>query len=249
MDLKKPCTISEQIEKLKSHGISITDEKAAELFLSQVNYYRLTGYLLQYRIDPNNSDYVVPVCFNEMVKLYMFDSEMRNLYRKYLEIIELFYRTKIAYTFSLLKCTEAPYDQHYSEECFHNKETFRNIKKGFENEEEGYYKDSLIVKHHKKKYFNKMPLWVLVELLSFSKLSMLFSCMYFSDQDKIVESVGTGRKVLENHLHCLTILRNKCSHGARLYNSSFSLPAVMPKNFFVTTQPFPIRHCLHIPLY
>lgn len=231
MNLKKPCTISEQIQKLKDHGVVIKDEDAAYSFLSQVNYYRLTGYLLQYRINPENSDYAVPVDFCELVELYKFDSELRNLYRKYLEIIELFYRTKISYTFSLLKCKNEPYDQHYSEDSFYNKEAFKNIKNGFENEEEGYYCDSLIVKHHKNKYGNQMPLWVLVELLSFSKLSKLYRCMYDSDQDKISASVGTGRKTLGNHLHCLTILRNKCAHCARLYNSSFSLPAQMPKKF------------------
>ena len=179
MNLKKPCTISEQIQKLKEHGVVIKDEDAAYSFLSQVNYYRLTGYLLQYRINPENSDYAVPVDFCELVELYKFDSELRNLYRKYLEIIELFYRTKISYTFSLLKCTNEPYDQHYSEDSFYNKEAFKNIKNGFENEEEGYYCDSLIVKHHKNKYGNKMPLWVLVELLSFSKLSKLLPDISF----------------------------------------------------------------------
>ena len=37
-------------------------------------------------------------------------------------------------------------------------------------ENPNYYKDSLIVKHHKLKYSSKMPLWVIVE---FSKKSLI----------------------------------------------------------------------------
>ena len=40
--------------------------------------------------------------------------------------------------------------------------------------EKNYYKDSLIVKHHKIKYSSKMPLWVIVELMSFSNMSKLY---------------------------------------------------------------------------
>lgn len=231
MELKKPCNINEQIDTLINHGIIINDKLNAYSFLQNVNYYRFTGCLLQFRVNQNDSNYTKKLNFEDAVKIYDFDTELRNVYKKYIEEVEMYFRTKISYTFSLIKCTESPHDQHYDENNFYDKVTFNEIKKGFENEEEGYYKDSLIVKHHRNKYDDKMPLWVLVELMSFSKLSKLYSCMYYSEKDAIAQSVGTGRSVLENHLHCLTIFRNKCAHGARLYNTSFSKPAIMPQNF------------------
>ena len=30
---------------------------------------------------------------------------------------------------------------------------------------------------------------------------------------------------MENHFHCLSILRNKCAHAARMYNTDFNPPA------------------------
>ena len=36
---------------------------------------------------------------------------------------------------------------------------------------------------------------------------------------------------LENHLHCLSVLRNKCAHAARMYNTDFNPPAKFTKSF------------------
>lgn len=59
-----------------------------------------------------------------------------------------------------------------------------------------------------------MPLWVIVELMSFSNLSQLYSSMYFSVKDTIASAVGVGRDTLENHLHCLSVGWNKITEVA-----------------------------------
>lgn len=58
MELKKPTTLSEQIEKLKVHGIVISNEDKAKEILKTVNYYRFTGYALQFRNHSTGSDYI-----------------------------------------------------------------------------------------------------------------------------------------------------------------------------------------------
>ena len=49
MNLKKPLDFSEQISKLKEHNVEIKDEEAALKVLSKINYYRFSGYALQFR--------------------------------------------------------------------------------------------------------------------------------------------------------------------------------------------------------
>jgi len=66
-----------------------------------------------------------------------------------------------------------------------------------------------------------MPLWVMVELLSFTKLSTLYYAMYETEQVTIARMCGKTREVMSNHLHVLTVLRNRCCHGGRLYNTAF----------------------------
>ncbi|MDD3415054.1 MAG: Abi family protein [Lachnospiraceae bacterium] len=234
MELKKPLTFDEQVNRLETHGIIISDKEKVKEILERVNYYRFTGYALQFRKDPAGSDYIEGTTFETVYHLYKVDEIFRDTFRRYIEKAEVYYRTQIAYGFSVAKCTESPFEQHYDENNFFNKRGYREVMENF-GREKNYYKDSLIVKHHKTKYSSKMPLWVIVELMSFSNLSKLYSSMYFSEKEVIARTVGVGKDTLENHLHCLSVLRNKCAHGARMYNTDFNPPAKF-------TTPFLKKH-------
>ena len=76
-----------------------------------------------------------------------------------------------------------------------------------------------------------MPLWVMVELMSFSDISKLYCAMYYSEKKTISDAVGVSMQTLENHLHCLSVLRNKCAHAVRLYNTEFNPPAHFTTTF------------------
>lgn len=230
MDLKAPLTFQEQLKKLEEHGMKIENPEYAVEILSQINYYRFTGYTLQFRQNSDNSNFSNEIYFSHIYNIYKFDECLRDIFRKYIEKTEVYYRTQIAYHFSVAKCTIPPYDQHYDENNFYNKTGYKEVMDSFKKEK-NYYKDSLIVKHHKLKYNSKMPLWVIVELMSFSNISKLYNSMYITEKDAISTSVGTGRNTLENHLHCLAVLRNKCSHAARLYNTEMNPPAKFSTKF------------------
>ncbi len=230
MDLKKPLTFSEQIDRLKQHGVSFNDENIAAEILSTINYYRFSGYLLQYRKSITDSDLKVKVSFLSIYDIYKFDEELRALLRIFIEKVEIYFRTQISYYFSSVKCILPPHDQHYDRNNYFDKVGFDEVINSFKQQKK-FYKDSPILKHHQIVYQNKMPLWVIVEFLSFSNLSKLYNSMYYSEKDIIATSSGTGHKTLENHLHCLTVLRNKCAHSARLFNSNFNPPAIFSKKF------------------
>lgn len=230
MDLKIPMTIEEQIEKLKTHGLIIDDIEKAKRLLSEINYYRFTGYALQYRSQPEKSEYIKGVTFETIYRIYQFDESLRDIFRKYIERAEIYYRTLISYNFSIVKCATPPHDQHYDENNFYNKQGYNEVMDSFKKEK-NYYKDSLIVKHHKIKYNSKMPLWVIVELMSFSNTSKLYSSMYTTEKELISAEEGVSAATLENHLHCLAVLRNKCAHAARLYNTEFNPPARFTKQY------------------
>lgn len=230
MELKKPLTLDEQVAKLEEHGMVFSNKDAAKKILSEINYYRFTGYALQYRKDVTKSAYVDGLEFDSIYRIYQFDEKLRNILRLYIEQTEIYYRTQISYGFSLIKCADSPHDQHYDANNFYKKQGYQEVMDSLKKEK-NYYKDSLIVKHHKAKYNNFMPLWVIVELLSFSNISKLFNSMYLSEQEEIANNIGISVDTLENHLHCLSVLRNKCAHAARLYNTEFYPPARFTKQF------------------
>lgn len=228
--LKKPLDFKSQILQLKSQGMVVQDDQRAEDILRKANYYRFTGYALQFRVSPQQSDYIPGTNFDTVYQLYLFDEALRDICRRYIEIAEVYYRTQISYGFSMVKCVAPPHDQHYYSRHFYNKDGHKEVMEKFKREK-NYYKDSLIVKHHKSKYNGKLPLWAMVELMSFSNLSKLYSSMYISEKESIASAVGTGYSTLENHLHCLSVLRNKCAHAARLYNTRFAPPVAFSKKF------------------
>ena len=70
MDLKKPLTFDEQLDKLIAHGMIVADREKAKDILKRVNYYRFTGYALQFRQEPSGSNYIEGTTFETVYHLY-----------------------------------------------------------------------------------------------------------------------------------------------------------------------------------
>lgn len=94
MDLKKPLTFDEQLDKLIAHGMVISDREKAKDILKKVNYYRFTGYALQFRKDPSGSYYIEGTTFETVYHLYRVDEILRDTFRRYIEKAEVYYRTQ-----------------------------------------------------------------------------------------------------------------------------------------------------------
>ena len=231
LELKKPASIDEQIQRLIYHKMDIADAEFAKQVLSEINYYRFTGYAIQFRDTVNKDDYIPDTKFETVWRLHCFDSELRSILKTYLDIVELYARTKIAYEFSMKKCIKPPHNQHYDPSNFHNKHSHNKIIIDGLDRAKKNSKDSLFVKHHEINYGGIMPLWVAMELLSFTNLSKLFSAMFRNDQDAIARSMGTTCITLKNHLHCLANLRNKVAHAGRLYNIAYNPPAMLGRKY------------------
>ncbi len=230
MDLKKPYTLDEQIQKLRDHGIVIDDEAFAKSVLQEISYYRISGYMLQYRVSTDSHEMIKGINFYDIYRIYCFDEELRSLLRRFIEKAEFFYKDLIGNKFAELKCQSAPYDQHYEVKNYYDKSGIANTLQNF-SKEKAYYKDSAIVKHHYNKYSDKMPVWVMMELMTCSSVSLFYHALYLSDKNVIATQVGISAATLENHLHALSVIRNKCSHGVRLYNSTINPPVRFNKSF------------------
>lgn len=186
--LKEFKTFEQQIGILEDRGIIINDKNYSLKILSRINYYRLSGYLLPFqKIDPNTNKRIEKIDkagnkyyqlidnlhFETIVKIYNFDSELREFLLSLLEEVEVFLRTQIAY-FHGKKCGPLGYLNH--EEFFYrergmesNKKLWKEIKEQIKHRNRK--SNNQIVQHHKEKYGNEMPIWVIVEFLSFGDLN------------------------------------------------------------------------------
>lgn len=230
MELKEPLDFEKQVNRLRDHKMHIDNPTYAKSVLEEINYYRFTGYALEFRKDKCDSNFIDGTYFDMIYDIYKFDEELRLLLLEYLLKIEIYYRTKISYGFSMNKCKKSPHDQHYNIDNYYNKNSIHKIWIAIKREI-GYNKDSDVVKHHNSNYDEKMPLWVLVELISFSNLSKYYNSLYTSEQKIIANSVGFNNNNLSNWLHCMSVLRNMCAHNNRLYNKTYKPATKLTRGF------------------
>lgn len=90
-------SINEQLEILRTRGLTINDDQKAKDFLLRNNYYRISGYSLTLR---KNDQFSKTATFQNIVDIYNFDHELRHIILQYLEIIEVQMKSIYAYEFT-----------------------------------------------------------------------------------------------------------------------------------------------------
>lgn len=216
-ELKPPATYKEMIEILKSRGLVIMSENRAIEILQRINYYRLTGYLLPFKVSEEN--YLNGTTFEQIVDLYDFDMRLRSLLLDIFEYVEISARSRISYHLA----------HKYGAECYKEASnfSFRKIEDynnfvAKMNEELDRSKE-LFVAHYKSKYGSRYPIWLAVEVLSFSSMSILYTNL--KPEDKRIISKQYGLKtasLLDSWLHSMCVLRNRCAHFSRIYDTKLS---------------------------
>ncbi|EGP8484921.1 Abi family protein, partial [Listeria monocytogenes] len=100
-------TVEEQIQILKSRNLNILDEKNAKRILQKISYYDIiNGYndiFLEIEADSTNGIeevYYQDINFEMIYELYSFDADLRNLVLKYIDIVETYLSSSLAYVIS-----------------------------------------------------------------------------------------------------------------------------------------------------
>jgi abortive infection bacteriophage resistance protein len=216
-ELKPPATYKEMVDILKSRGLTFENENRAIGILKRINYYRLTGYLLHYKV--NEEKYIDGTTFENVANLYDFDMRLRSLLLDIFEYVEISMRSRISYHLA----------HKYGPECYKDCFNFSFRKTTDYNNfvakmrEELVRSKELFVAHYQKKYGSRYPIWVAVEVLSFSSLSILYTNLKPEDKRIISKQYGLKTpKLLDSWLHSMCVLRNRCAHFSRIYNTKLS---------------------------
>ena len=213
-------TYAQQIQKLKDKNLVIPDEPNAAAILHRYGYFALiTGYkdLLKNR---TTKCYLDGTTFDDIVAIYHFDEQLRELTFRYLLHIERHIRSSLSYSFCDLygENQSAYLDKHKYDISSPSKE--REVDKLI-----GKFLSPLInrptkypyIEHHKTSHHN-VPLWVLVGALTFGTLSKMYE--YSQPQVKSAVSIefeGINEQQLKQLLEVLTDFRNVCAHNERLF--------------------------------
>lgn len=213
-DIKPALTFNEQLELLSSRGLIIKNKGEALDILKRVNYYKLSGYSLQWRLNDNFHN---EICFKDIYDLYIFNKRFSGLIMDLIESVEGIIKTQIAY---YIGHNYGPFGYlepvNFNSIEWHQKFIVLSEKNIQRNRNLPY------IKHNLNKY-GKLPIWVLVEVLTLSEVSKFYGNMQSGDRTRIAKDVFkiTSDK-LKNWLEVISIVRNKCAHHGRLYNTYLS---------------------------
>ena len=228
-ELKKhqpPMTIDEQVENLKNIGLIVDDEEYAKKILNDISYFRLIkAYSLN--LKSKNGCYNKQTTFKEIVDLYLFNSNFRQLIFPEIEKVEINVRCRLANFFAeqygVLGYLQA---ENFSNENYHaqflediKEEVRRNSKAPF-------------VRNFKENYEGgNLPIYALVEVFSFGTLSKFYKNMLNKDKKAIAKTFGVGYTYFESWLESISYVRNICAHYGRIYNAKLSKTPILYKEY------------------
>ena len=213
-------TIDEQIQILKSKKMIIEDYSNVYKMLSKNNYYYLiNGYKkLFLNKTAKTEQYIKNTKIQELYALYRFDKNIKIIFLKYLLLIENEIDTYIAYEFSKVyghKNYLILTNFNYSSSKKSLIESFIN---NINSEIQYQYKNSNKMIIHYIDNYKYVPLWVLIRVLSFGKVSKFYSLMKPKEQNVISRKYNLRIQEFKIILHNLTLIRNICAHDEKLYD-------------------------------
>ena len=227
MSFEKPFkTIEEQIERLQRRKLIITDENEAKLILLSNNYYNIiNGYSKFFPMQ--GDDYTNHTSFEEINRLYIFDTELKHAYLRAILAAEQHLKSIYAHRFA-----EAYPDIKYPYldiNCYDHEKTLDVVQtihklSGIINRQKKFLDSSI---SHYVRAHDHVPVWVLVNYIGFGDLRFMVTNSPKKIQNKVARDMFDFAKqnlpdlqtfppeFLIDMLTNINELRNVCAHNNR----------------------------------
>ncbi len=218
---KSATTIDQQLDLLKSRGITVNDLDKAREILLDIGYYRLGFYLFPFEksypeLHNRTHEYVEGASFEDAVNLYYFDFDLRLLLMRYLNRIEIAFRTSLIYNLS---------NKYNSNPVWFVNPSIVNRPYAHEFERKVYTSDfkrnPIIHRHHKNNPNDRFaPAWKTLEFMTFGAVMKLYEQLKERDDQIFIAHEFGIRQVVtfESYMHTIRQVRNACAHGLLLYD-------------------------------
>lgn len=223
---QEPISIENQVKNLIDLGLLVEDKTYAKKILGRISYYRLIkAYSITLKKDGR---YISEISFEDILSLYKFDRELRQLIFEIIEHIEVSLRAVITNYFSLKYgnfgykdlSNVGKYKNRYKEALNDlEKETKRNRRSPF-------------IKNFKDNYEGgEIPLYAVIEVASFGTLSKMYKNMKNEDKSKIAKVFHTDYHYFESWIENFAYIRNICAHYGRLYGAKLTKSPKLYKEY------------------
>lgn len=223
---KKYSSYRKQLQILRARGLSIpygSKASRAIKILEKENYYNLINGYKEPFLDLNSTTerYLPGTDFFEIYALYEFDREARNILLNRILRVENHVKSVISHEFS----KKYGYDNYIKLSNFNvipgNKSSLERVSKLISTVNSDIAKNVArshgAVLHYMEEY-GYIPLWVLVNVLTFGVISTFYANMKDQDRNEVARKLNVTDMELKSILDQMTLFRNICAHDERLYN-------------------------------
>lgn len=231
----------QMIALLQSRNVCIDTperKKRAKMILQREGYYNvINGYKTPFLTSGNPEVYKSGTTVEEIFAVYAFDRAIREIFLRSILHVETNIKNLISFRIS----SEYGHDNYllYKNFDMNIRDANKKITKLFSSVQSQIATHSLDpnISHYLKNH-GYIPMWVLNSILSFGTMSKFYSLMKQNDRQYVSKIFKIQDNTLVNFLEYLSVIRNFCAHGNRLY-------------CFKATKPLadtPVHKNLSIPL-
>jgi len=221
---KQILTIEHQVQSYIDAGMEVTSREDVEKALKSVGFYRLRGYSF-HLYDNVAKKYVSGTKFSDIFQLYLFDQELSALVFSMISKIEVALRVRLVEALLV----------HGDALVLQDSSIFKEKKMYWKNmatiASEIARSNDVFIKHNFVNHEGEVPVWAVVEVLSFGTLSKIiknlkagmgsaYSILSANYQytSKKGNLVNPSQKMFASWVQSVSILRNMCAHNSRIYN-------------------------------
>lgn len=212
-------TLEEQIGILRSKGLIINYEEQTQDILLRENYFFISGYRHLFLDDSKSGKKFLPgTTFEELYSVFLFDRHLRNIFFKYLLIIENNVKSIISYQLSKkygFKERDYLNPKNFTQDSLKNRQV-KDVLNKMKRQINVNSKKHSATLHYLNNY-GYIPMWIMVKVLSFGIISELYCILKPEDQLRIADFYELKIDALETYLSLLANFRNLCAHEDILY--------------------------------
>lgn len=211
-------TLDEQIDILKSRGLVINDIEKSKDILLRENYFFISGYRHLF-MRGTKDRYLDGTTFEELYGMFQFDRRIRNIFFKYILIVENNIKSIVSYQLSKkygFKEKDYMNPDNYTQDSMKVRQVHDILEKMRRQVRVNGRQHSATL--HYLSNYGYIPMWILVKVLSFGIISEFYCILKIEDREQIADLYGLDIESLAIYLNLLSNFRNLCAHEDILYD-------------------------------
>lgn len=220
MEKYENLTVDQQVERLKQKGIIFKDNSAYDK-LKYISYYKIKEYAMPFY---NNGQFNGNITFDDILERYEQDKNIRTLFLRYCDVIEIAFKTQFARALGNLLGAYGYIDfSQWVDSSISNEERkgrqkglLKNIDNDFKN------KDNVVYQKYLEKRKQIVPVWLMIELLTFGETVDLYKLLKRKEKNKISSLYQLNSDLFDQFIENAKDIRNLSAHNRNVIDLKFS---------------------------